>query len=75
MSARRAAKAGAAGSHNGRHRPGVECPWAEPQCAECVTEFAVHTAWMLTGKSRPWGHDHEHAAPLCFECRRSVSAS
>lgn len=71
MSARRAAKAGAAGRHNGTHRPGYECPWGEPQCSGCVEESAIHIGWELTGKIRPWDDDLKHQPKKCYVCRQA----
>lgn len=70
MSARRATKAGAATAHDGQHRPGVQCPWGDPQCPSCLLEFSVHIAWLATGKHRPWDDDHHHVPSRCFECQR-----
>ncbi|GGW19385.1 hypothetical protein GCM10010501_55410 [Streptomyces libani subsp. rufus] len=70
---RRAAKAGAAGAHDGVHRAGFECPWDEPQCSECVEEFAIHTGWQLTGELRPWDDELKHQPKKCYECRSQAS--
>ena len=70
MSARRAAKAGAARTHDGIHRAGYECPWGEHQCSACVLEFAIHVGWELTGKFRPWVDELKHQPKKCYVCRQ-----
>lgn len=72
MSARRAAKVGSAGAHDGHHT-GVECPWTEDQCSACLLEFAVHIGWQLTGREQVWPDRHRHHLAGCFECGKTTA--